>query len=271
MRGSTLLGIGLAFVFLYVMLTLEGGKLSDIFFLPPMILIFGGSFAAAFASATLQDFIASAKAAPRALFGAPRKIGGTIDEIHRIADVHRKNGALALENEAREATDPFLAAGLQNIADGMDSESLQQSLEVRLAAKEQQNSVPVKFYADMGGYSPTIGVVATVLSLTHVLSNLSDPESVGPMIASALVATLWGLLAANFMWLPMSHKLNRLSRLEILNMEIVLEGILAIQEGQSARAIRERLTGMVPGLAARAGKKGEDTPGGPRLVRDEAA
>ena len=107
----------------------------------------------------------------------------------------------------------------------------------------------------MGGYAPTIGIIGTVVSLTHVLENLDDPGHLGPMIASAFVATLWGLLSANFLWLPIGARLRRLSELDVERMNLLMEGVLAVQAGSQPRLLGERLRAMVPGGAeAKSGK-----------------
>ena len=103
-----------------------------------------------------------------------------------------------------------------------------------------------KFFASLGGYAPTVGIIGTVVSLTHVLENLSTPDELGPMIASAFVATLWGLLSANFLWLPFSGRLARLSELDVERMTLLMEGMLAVQAGAQPLLLAERLRSMVP-------------------------
>jgi chemotaxis protein MotA len=98
----------------------------------------------------------------------------------------------------------------------------------------------------MGGYAPTIGIIGTVVGLIHVLENLSNPESLGPLIAGAFVATLWGVLTANLFWLPMGAKITRISELQAAQMELLVEGITEIQAGTSPRAVRQKLTALVP-------------------------
>ena len=114
----------------------------------------------------------------------------------------------------RALKDPFLARALQNIADGTDAEDLRMQMEDEIDTKSRSDHASSKFFASLGGYAPTVGIVGTVVSLTHVLENLSKPDELGHMIAAAFVATLWGLLSANFIWLPFSSRLARLSELE---------------------------------------------------------
>ena len=114
-----------------------------------------------------------------------------------------------------------------------------------------------KFFTGMGGYAPTIGIIGTVVSLTHVLENLSDPASLGESIAAAFVATLWGVLSANFLWLPIGTRLIRLAELDVQRMTILIEGVLAIQAGSQPRTLGERLQALIPQAAGKGAKAGK--------------
>lgn len=163
-----------------------------------------------------------------------------------LADKARREGLLSLEAAAAETKDPFLRNALQNIADGTDGEDLRELLDDAVEAKIKSDHTASKFFMTLGGYAPTVGIIGTVVSLTHVLENLSAPEELGHMIAAAFVATLWGLLSANFIWLPIGTRLSRLSELEVDRMTLVMEGVLAVQAGSQPTLLRERLTAMVP-------------------------
>ncbi|NKX51486.1 motility protein A, partial [Arthrobacter deserti] len=141
---------------------------------------------------------------------------------------------------------PFMRRALQNIADGTDAEELRMMLEDEIATKTQADRNASKFFQSLGGYAPTVGIIGTVVSLTHVLENLSTPDHLGPMIAAAFVATLWGLLTANFLWLPLAARLRRISDLEADRMTLLMEGVLAVQAGSQPRLLGERLRAMVP-------------------------
>ena len=101
----------------------------------------------------------------------------------------------------------------------------------------------------MGGYAPTIGIIGTVIGLIHVLSNLSKPDQLGKLIASAFIATLWGVMTANVFWMPISNKLKRLSELEIAQMNLIIEGIMSIQAGANPRLVAQRLRALAPQTA----------------------
>ena len=179
-----------------------------------------------------------------------------------LAEKARSSGLLAMEQEADGVDDPFLKRALQNIADGTDGDELRILLEDEIATRSRNDRVAAKFFSSMGGYAPTIGIIGTVVSLTHVLENLSQPGQLGPMIASAFVATLWGLLSANFLWLPIGARMRRLSELEVERMTLLMEGVLAVQAGSQPRLLGERLRAMIPDAPA---KVKADKPKGEKL------
>lgn len=257
MDPATIIGLVIAFGALYAMIFMEGASISSILLPAPMVLVLGATIAIGIASSTLKDVFQAVKALPKAFRGKTPEPQGSVDELVRLAEKARSDGLLSLEAEAAEATDPFLKNALQNIADGTDGEDLRTMLEDEINTRKKSNHAVSKFFMTLGGYAPTVGIVGTVVSLTHVLENLAQPDELGHMIAAAFVATLWGLLSANFIWLPIGSRLARLSELEIDQMSVQLEGLLAIQEGAQPLLLGERLTAMIP-AHKRGGKPKED-------------
>jgi chemotaxis protein MotA len=256
MDPAFLIGVILAFGSLYTMITLEHASLSALFLPAPMILVFGGTIAVGIASATVRDAISAAKALPRAIKGDRRTASSMIDQVVEYAEKARAEGLLSLEQLVPDARDPFVRQALQSIADGTDAEELRTVLEDEIASAAARNRTASKFFATLGGYAPTVGIIGTVVSLTHVLEQLDTPDTLGPMIASAFVATLWGLLSANFLWLPIGNRLQRLGELELERMTLVMEGMLAVQAGSPPHHVGERLQALVSDRApARSGKR----------------
>jgi chemotaxis protein MotA len=163
-----------------------------------------------------------------------------------MAERARREGLLALEDAAKEVEHPFLRRGLMLAIDGTDPEELNEILHGEVDAKRKADTSGAKIFADMGGYAPTIGIIGTVLGLVHVLANLSQPNELGKLIASAFIATLWGVLTANVIWLPIGNRLKRLSELECAQMELAIEGIMAIQAGANPRLVAQRLKSLLP-------------------------
>jgi len=247
MDPATLIGIVLAIGALLTMMIMEGSSPMAIVLIPPLILVFGGTFGAAIAGSAMADVKKVGAWFKMALM--PAKVPPVSDRIATLvslAEKARKEGLLALEAQVKDIDDPFLKRGLQMGIDGTDPEELRQVLEGEIAAKKSEDKVAAKFFTAMGGYAPTIGIIGTVVGLIHVLENLTDPGSLGPLIASAFVATLWGVLSANIFWLPMGAKITRISELQAAQMELLVEGITEIQAGTSPRAVRQKLTALVP-------------------------
>jgi chemotaxis protein MotA len=243
---ATLIGLVLAFGALLAMITIEGSSVMAILLPAPMILVFGATIAVGLAGGTMKDFISAFKTLPGAFRGKTTPPQAVIDQVVGLAETARSSGLLALDQEADNVKDPFLRGALQNIADGTDGDELRMLLEDEIATKARSDRNAAKFFTGLGGYSPTIGIVGTVVALTHVLENLETPATLGPMIATAFVATLWGLLSANFIWLPIGSRLRRLADLEVDRMTLVMEGALAVQSGSQPRLLGERLRAMVP-------------------------
>ncbi|MUK01419.1 motility protein A [Vibrio cholerae] len=246
MDPATIVGILIAFGALYAMITLEHASVEALLLPAPMILVFGATIAIGIAGGTLKDFLVAVKAVPAAMMGRSTPPQDTIDSVVVLAEKARSEGLLSLEEEANSAQDPFLRGALQNIADGTDGDELREMLEDEIDSASQTNRTASKFFAGLGGYAPTVGIIGTVVSLTHVLENLSSPDKLGPMIAAAFVATLWGLLSANFLWLPIGTRIKRLGELETARMTLLMEGVLAVQAGSQPRLLGERLKAMVP-------------------------
>ena len=247
MDPATLIGMAVAVAALFTFMILEGSDPMAIFFLPAMILVLIGTLGAAVAGSTMAD----AKKIPAwfKLAILPAKVPPVTDQIAilvSLAEKARKEGLLALEAQVKDIDNPFLKRGLQMGIDGTDPEELRAVLEAEIAAKKGEDKVAAKFFSGMGAYAPTIGIIGTVVGLINVLQNLNDPGSLGPMISAAFIATLWGVLSANFFFLPMGAKILRISDVQAAQMELLVEGITEIQAGTSPRAVRQKLTSLVP-------------------------
>ena len=247
MDPATLIGFVVSLVALLVFMVLEGSDPMSLLALPAIVLVIIATFGAAMASQTMDDL----KKLPGwfKLAVMPAKVPPATDQIQTLvslAEKARKEGLLALEAQVKAIEDPFLKRGLQMGIDGTDPEELRAVLESEIAAKKAEDKVAAKFMNAMGGYAPTIGIVGCIVGLMNVMANLNEPSSLGPMIASAFVATLWGVMAANVWFLPMGAKIRRVSELQAAQMEMLVEGIAEIQAGTSPRAVRMKLTSLVP-------------------------
>jgi chemotaxis protein MotA len=244
---ATLIGFGVSVVALFVFMTLEGVSPSALIFLPAIILVIVATFGAAAASQTMDDLKKMGGWFKMAVL--PAKVPPATDQIQilvSLAEKARKEGLLALEAQVKQIEDPFLKRGLQMGIDGTDPEQLRDVLEAEIAAKKAEDKVAAKFMNAMGGYAPTIGILGCIVGLMNVMANLNNPETLGPMVSAAFIATLWGVMAANFWFLPMGAKILRVSELQAAQMEMLVEGIAEIQAGTSPRAVRLKLTSLIP-------------------------
>ena len=246
MDAATPIGIGLGLAVVVGANVMEGGNPASLLLLPSIILVFGTTLLVTIAGGTMRDAKNAVKALKRAFTGKVAPSGDVVPTIVTLAEKARREGLLALEDSLRDMDDEFLVKGVTLAIDGTDPEELRDILEAEVLAKRRADKQAAKFYADAGAYAPTIGIIGTVMGLVHVLENLAQPEELGHLIAAAFIATLWGVMSANVMWLPISNRLKRLSELEAARMELVVEGVSAIQSGSNPRVIAQRLTSLLP-------------------------
>jgi chemotaxis protein MotA len=158
--------------------------------------------------------------------------------------IARKEGFLGLESIAESEPDSFSRKGLHLLIDGSDSKVIRNVLEVELQTIEQRDILSAKVFESMGGYSPTIGIIGAVLGLIHVLGNLNDPNKLGPGIAVAFVATIYGVSLANLIFLPISQKIQKIIFSQSRLKEMVIEGLLSIAEGENPRVLELKMQGF---------------------------
>jgi chemotaxis protein MotA len=246
MDRATPIGMFLAIVAILTANVLEGGSPTSMLLMPPMLLVFGGTIGAAIAGGTMADAKHALHSIKRAMLWKQSPPGELVPVVVMLADKARREGLLMLEEAVKDVDDDFLKRGVGLAVDGTDPEELREILEAEVFAKKVEDKQSAKFFNAMGGYAPTIGIIGTVMGLVHVLENLSQPEELGHLIAGAFLATLWGVLSANLMWLPIGSRLLRIGELETARMELVVEGVMAIQAGANPRVVAQRLRSLLP-------------------------
>ena len=246
MDRATQIGLGLGFTAIVGANLLEGGSPMSLLLLPPILLVLGGTAGAAIAGGTMSDAKQAVRSLKRAVAWKPAPSSDVVPVIVKLADKARREGLLTLEDAVADEEDEFLKKAVGLAVDGTDPEELREILEAELDNKRSADRHAAKFYNDMGGYAPTIGIIGTVMGLVHVLENLSEPDKLGHLIAGAFVATLWGVMTANLVWLPIGNRLNRIGELEAGRMEVVIEGVLAVQAGANPRVVAQRLESLLP-------------------------
>jgi chemotaxis protein MotA len=243
---ATGIGVGGAFGMIVLSNILEGGNPASMLAIPAMVLVLGGTMFVCVAGGTLGDAKGVIGSLKKAFTGGVGPAGDVVPVVVDLADKARREGLLALEEAMKGVDDEFLKKGVSMAVDGTDPEEVRDILEGELMAKKKADKHGAKFFADAGAYAPTIGIIGTVMGLVHVLENLAEPEKLGHMIAAAFLATLWGVMSANVIWLPIASRLKRLGELEAARMELVIEGISAIQAGANPRIVRSKLVSLLP-------------------------
>lgn len=245
----TPLAIGGALFCVVASMVMDGGNPAVLFKPAPLILVFGGTVAVSVAGILKRETKDVRAVLKRAMGSTVPDMDAAIEMMVELAKTAKSSTVLALESELREVDDPFLQLGVQLVIDGRNSEEIREILEAEVAAMEARHRAGAKFFTDMGGFAPTLGILGTVIGLVHVLGSLNSPSKLGPAIASAFTATLWGVLSANLFWLPISNKLKRVSALEAQVKLMQTEGLLAIQAGGSSRIVRTRMETFLPAAA----------------------
>lgn len=238
---GTLIGLVAAFGSLGASVLIEGGNLRALVSTPAAVIVFGGTLGATLISVPLKEVTKLPQLLRLALF--PRQVdhAHTAQEIVRLAGLARRKGLLQLEAEMGSLNDPFLAKGLALVIDGTDAEMIRETLETEIEAMEARHKSSAKLFLTMGGLAPTLGVTGTVMGLVNMLAKVSDPASMGPSIATAFLATLYGVATANLLFIPIGNKLQARSEEESHLYYMLLEGLLSIQSGASPMVIEERL------------------------------
>ena len=246
MKAASAIGIVLACVMIAVGATMEGSQVTAVLNLPAILIVLGGTFGATMASSGM-DAMKRLPALYKTAFSPPDlDLNGRVQELVGYAEKARRDGLLALDQQLAEIKDPYVRKGLQLVVDGTDADLVADVLEAENNAMRKRHALAAQPFALAGGYAPTMGIVGTVFGLIHVLGNLDKPETLGPSIAAAFVATLLGVASANVVFVPIGMRLKALSQEELHARELTMEGILSIQAGDNPRVIAEKLIAYVP-------------------------
>lgn len=243
---GTLLGLAVALGGILLGNALEGGRIGQIAQPTAAMIVLGGTIGATMVQFPFRTFVRAVKAMKDVFSEPASHADALIDELVRYATTARKEGILALEPLAPKASDPFLGRALMMAVDGADSATMRESLDAAIGQMEEEGEDIAKVFESMGGYAPTIGIIGAVLGLIQVMTHLSDIEKVGEGIATAFVATIYGVGFANIVALPIGGKLKLRSREQVTLKIIALEGALAIQQGMNPKLVRERLASLTP-------------------------
>ncbi|MFQ5643419.1 MAG: flagellar motor protein [Thiogranum sp.] len=239
----SMVGILLALVAILGGNVLEGGHMSSLVQLTAFVIVAGGTLGAVMVQTPMATFIRSMRIAVWVFVPVKLQPEEAAEKIVNWSNIARREGLLGLEAIAEEEPDQFARKGLQLLVDGSEPEVIRSILEVEIDAREHQDIQAAKVFDGMGGYSPTIGIIGAVMGLIHVMNNLADPSKLGSGIATAFVATIYGVGFANLLFLPMANKLKSQVHSQTQFREMVVEGVISIAEGENPRNIETKLQG----------------------------
>jgi chemotaxis protein MotA len=241
---TTLVGVPLAAALVLAGQALEGGSVTSILQGTAALIVFGGTAGAVLVSFPAAEISRAWRALRDVMTDKPPSAEATIAEISRFATQARRQGIMSLES-AIESADPFLRKFLAHAVDGAKPQVLRDMMELEIVRQEEYDEAPAKVYESAGGYLPTLGILGAVLGLIQTMQHLDDPSHIGGGIAVAFVATVYGVGAANLIFLPIATKLKVKARRTALHRELMMEGVLAIQEGLNPKLIDEKLRAFV--------------------------
>jgi len=243
---TTILGLTLAWGAVLLSVFLEGGHLSALWNLPAALIVIGGTIGVTVVGLPMRQVAGVLQVLMRAFFGERVE---SVEVIRLLADLirrARREGVLALEAEIKGISNEFLRTGLQLVIDGTAQDLLREILATEMRAMRERHATGQNVFNTAGGFAPTLGIIGTVMGLIHMLGKLDKPEEMGHSIAAAFVATLYVVSLANLIFLPIANKLKANSEDELSACEIAIEGLLALQAGESPRVAAARMRSFLP-------------------------
>jgi chemotaxis protein MotA len=241
MDVTTVLGLLLGVGAVLTSFMMEGGHLTALLQGPAMLLVILGTFGASTVTTSFSQLINLPKLFKIILFEKKLDSQQLIELIYGLSQKSRKNGLLSLEKELSTIKDSFLKKAIQLAIDGFETTKIREILEIEMAYMHERHKVGSAFFQKLGGFSPTLGIIGTVLGLIHALGSMENSSNMAGAIASAFIATLWGVSLANLVYLPISDKLKAKHQDEAVYLEIISEGVVSLAMGDNPRVIRMKL------------------------------
>ena len=245
MDRLTIVGIIVALGAIFGGQMLEGGSIFALLNPAAFVIVFGGTVGAVMLQTHGKTFVKALSILGWVFKTPSYPLKETIIQITSWSHLARREGLLGLEKSINPNMEPYTLKGLNMLVDGNDAEAIRNALYIELDVTTKELMSASRVFESLGGYSPTIGIVGAVLGLIQVMSNLTNPEVLGEGIATAFVATIYGIGFANLFFLPVYHKLRAVISQKAHYMELILEGVACIAEGEDPRVIQLKLEGFV--------------------------
>ena len=237
---ASILGLSFAVV-IVIMGMASGGDVGQFVDIPSILIVLGGTFGATILANPLERTKNVGRIVKNVFTNQQIDMIGLIQTLVSFAEKARREGLLALEDDAGQLDDDFLRKSIQLVVDGTDPELVKSILDTEIGLLEERHSANKGYLDSVAELGPAFGMLGTLIGLIQMLANLDDPSALGPGMAVALVTTFYGSLLANMFSIPMSKKLMQNSSREIMCRELMVEGILSIQAGENPRIVEEKL------------------------------
>jgi chemotaxis protein MotA len=241
---ATIIGIVVSFG-LVAAAIMTGGSLLIFVSVPSLLIVLGGTLGATLVNYPLNVILSLVGVFKNTIFANVESPQAIIDKFMDYANRARREGILSLEPVIKEVEDDFLRKGLQLTVDGLEPQVIQEILETEIGYLESRHERGAELMSTLGAFAPALGMIGTVIGLVQMLQTMSDPSTIGPAMAVALITTFYGAVFANLIFLPMAGKLKTRSKDEILTREMMMEGILSISKGENPRIIEEKLNSFL--------------------------
>lgn len=241
-----IIGLVLGAICIMMALILKGASVAMLLNGEVAVIIFGGMIAAVLSSYTMADIKRLPKVMKVLMSNEEPDLNGTIEKMVELSNIARREGLLALEAPVNELEDPFMKQGLELVVDGAEAEQIRDLMESEVDAMETRHHRMSGLFKTAGATSPTLGVMGAAIGLIGALGNLSDINKLGPMIASAFVATIFGIFMGYLVMMPFATRLEAKNEEEVLLKTLIIEGVMDIQAGHSAKVIEQKLYAQIP-------------------------
>ena len=242
-----LVGVLIGFAAIISGNSLEGGQFSSLINTPAALIVLGGTFGAVIFQTPTVTLRGALGRAIWMFFPPAIEFDESVAKVVRWSKLARKDGMLGLEEQLNAEQDKFTRKALELLVDGSDPVTIRRALDIEVDSRATTDGQMTRVYRSLGGYAPTVGILGAVLGLIHVMGNLGEPDQLGAGIATAFVATIYGVGSANLVFLPMADRLQAISNRASMQRELLAEGVVSIAEGENPRTIELRLKGYASG------------------------
>jgi chemotaxis protein MotA len=247
LKYGAFIGFGFGLFSIFGAFFIEGGSFKALFLLPPLLIVFGGTFSAVIIGFGLEKFINALSVVRLAYFPPKYNLLNLINNFVEFSIISRREGLLTIEKYVDRIEYSFPRKLIRYAVDGTDPQSLENLAFLEMKSMEDRHFSNIQVFSKMGGYAPTMGIIGTVMGLIMTLASAGEnPNVLIHNIASAFIATLWGIVSANILWFPIGDKLKKCHSEEKYMMEISLQGIIALQNGEVPSVIKAKLISMLP-------------------------